>query len=100
MPGWAPANRRSNAPTVSEVMERRFLTRKLARVVAFNAAHTSRRCRPMGAVTNSRAQPPHQAPKRGTDTMGRLQQEDHTLTAFGLFQAWFALLGFQGFWGC
>ena len=32
--------------------------------------------------------------------MGRIQKEDHTLTGFGLFQAWFALLGFKGFLGC
>ena len=52
---------------VSEVMEGRFLTRKLARVVAFNAAHTLRRCRPLGAVTNSRAQPPIR-PQNGAQT--------------------------------
>jgi hypothetical protein len=53
--------------TVSEVMDVRFFTVKIPRVVAFNAASTFKRCRPLGALTNNRSK--HQTnPEKGAKT--------------------------------
>src|SRR4029453_2980186 len=55
---------------------------------------------PTGGFDKQPLKAPHQSQTRGKDKMGRIHKEDHTLTGFGLFQAWFELLGFKGFLGC
>src|SRR5207247_354989 len=81
-------------------MSVRGVTVKMSRVVACNAARTCKRCRPLGALTNSRSQHHTSPKKRGKDQMGRLHKADDPLTGFGFCQAWCELLGLEGFWRC
>lgn len=79
-PAWAPANSRSHAQTVAEVMEVRCVTLQMARVVACNAASTWKRCRPLGALPQRRS-PHHTSPTNGAKTTCAASRQQTTRCA-------------------